>query len=32
MAVTKEDIMPVAKKYFTKNNRTVVIANPASKG
>jgi len=31
MAVTKEDIMRVADKYFTANNRTVVIANPAGK-
>jgi predicted Zn-dependent peptidase len=31
MAVTTEDIIRVAKKYFTKENRTVVIANPASK-
>ena len=31
MAVTMEDIMRVAAKYFVKNNRTVVIANPATK-
>jgi predicted Zn-dependent peptidase len=31
MAVTVEDIMRVAKKYFIKQNRTVVIANPAGK-
>ena len=31
MAVTMEDIMRVAAKYFVKNNRTTVIANPASK-
>ena len=29
MAVTAEDIMRVAKKYFVKNSRTVVICNPA---
>jgi predicted Zn-dependent peptidase len=32
MAVTKEDIMRVANKYFAAENRTVVIANPASGG
>jgi len=32
MAVTVDDIIRVAKKYFIENNRTVVIANPASKG
>ncbi len=32
MAVTREDIIRVANEYFTKENRTVVIANPASKG
>ncbi|MFQ5512253.1 MAG: M16 family metallopeptidase [Candidatus Krumholzibacteriia bacterium] len=32
MAVTREDIIRVANKYFTRENRTVVIANPASKG
>jgi predicted Zn-dependent peptidase len=31
MAVTTEDIMRVAKKYFVDTNRTVVIANPAGK-
>ncbi|UCG51628.1 MAG: insulinase family protein, partial [Candidatus Latescibacterota bacterium] len=31
MAVTQEDIIRVANKYFKKENRTVVIANPASK-
>ncbi len=31
MAVTKEDILRVAKKYFVENNRTVVICNPVSK-
>ena len=31
MAVSQEDIIRVANKYFTKNNRTVVIAMPASK-
>jgi predicted Zn-dependent peptidase len=28
MAVTNDDIMRVAKAYFTENNRTVVIAQP----
>lgn len=32
MAVTVDDILRVAKKYFTQQNRTVVIANPVSKG
>ncbi len=32
MAVTVDDIIRVAKKYFTQQNRTVVIANPVSKG
>jgi predicted Zn-dependent peptidase len=31
MAVTNDDIMRVAKKYFIEINRTVVIAQPASK-
>jgi len=31
MAVTSEDIIRVANKYFVENNRTVVIAEPASK-
>jgi predicted Zn-dependent peptidase len=31
MAVTNDDIMRVAKTYFTENNRTVVIAQPGSK-
>ncbi|NIM19204.1 MAG: insulinase family protein [Candidatus Latescibacteria bacterium] len=31
MAVTKEDILRVAKKYFVDHNRTVVIANPVPK-
>lgn len=31
MAVTKEDILRAARKYFTVENRTVVIANPVSK-
>ena len=31
MSITMEDIMRVAQKYFTKNNRTVVTANPAGK-
>jgi len=32
MAVTKEDIIRIAKKYFAESNRTVVIANPAGGG
>ena len=32
MAVTMEDIIRVAKKYFIEQNRTVVIANPTSGG
>ncbi|MBP2681628.1 MAG: hypothetical protein H6Q78_1491, partial [Candidatus Krumholzibacteriota bacterium] len=31
MAVTNDDIMRVAKTYFTENNRTVVIAQPVKK-
>jgi zinc protease len=31
MAVTREDIMRVANKYFVSTNRTVVIANPAGR-
>ncbi|MDH3216197.1 MAG: insulinase family protein [Candidatus Krumholzibacteria bacterium] len=31
MAVTQDDIIRIAKKYFTQENRTVVIANPASR-
>jgi predicted Zn-dependent peptidase len=31
MAVTSEDIMRVAKKYFITTNRTSVVANPAGK-
>ena len=31
MAVTNDDIMRVAKSYFTENNRTVVIAQPVEK-
>jgi predicted Zn-dependent peptidase len=32
MAVTVDDIIRIAKKYFIEQNRTVVIANPASEG
>jgi predicted Zn-dependent peptidase len=32
MAVTVDDIIRVAKKYFTQQSRTVVIANPTSGG
>jgi zinc protease len=32
MAVTVDDIIRVAKKYFTEQSRTVVIANPVSQG
>jgi predicted Zn-dependent peptidase len=28
MAVTKQDVMRVAKKYLTENNRTVIITLP----
>lgn len=31
MAVTQDDIIRVANQYFTENNRTVVIAQPAPK-
>lgn len=31
MSITMDDIMRVARKYFTENNRTVVTANPAGK-
>ncbi len=30
MKITKEDLIRVAKQYFIKNNRTVVICNPVS--